>query len=101
MGGEGYSAKAVAPTVAESVGEAWPPGIAKKSATTADPVVVPVARAFWRCCIICKVQGRAVFERTGFNSVLLSMTVVPISQWMCQDRLGAEKFQYVDVFLSV
>ena len=43
---------AVVPTVAKSVGEARLPGIAKYSATT-------------------------VFERTAFNSVLLSTTVVP------------------------
>ena len=69
--------EAVAPTVAMSVGSAA--DIAKYSATTAAPVVAPtVARAVGVAAEIARCRATAVFERTGFNSVLLSMTAVPI-----------------------
>ena len=53
----------------------------------------------WWLPEIAKCRATTVFERTGFNSALLSMTVVPTLGGCANTE--AEKFQYVDVFLSV
>ena len=60
-----------------------PQEIAKYSATTAGQVAVPtVAKAVGvieaQLPEIAKCRATTVLERTGFNSVLLSMTLVPI-----------------------
>ena len=74
------AAEAGGTKVAKSVGEARHPGIPKNSATTdvSATVVKAVGVVEAQLPEIAKCRATTVFDRTGFNNVLLCTTVVPI-----------------------
>ena len=71
---------AVAPTVAKFVGEAPPSGFRSTAPRLLSAVFPTVVKSVGeaRLLEIAKCRVTTVFERTSFNGVLLSMTVVPI-----------------------